>query len=108
MCLPNALENGKEIDMQHLKERLVSVTIKDFVNKQNMRAAKDNLTREEQRGLRSLTSRENVVVYQTDKSGRFAVDTKDNYRVACQPHAENDHTVTEGLHERLQKGANEL
>ena len=25
VCLPNALENGKEIDMQHLKERLLSV-----------------------------------------------------------------------------------
>ena len=48
-----------------------------------MRAAKSNLTREEQRGLRSLKGSENVVVYQTDKSGRFAVDTKDNYRVAC-------------------------
>ena len=71
-----------------------------------MRAAKSNLTREEQRGLRSLKGSENVVVYQTDKSGRFAVDTKDNYRVACRPHVENDHTITESLHERLQKEAN--
>ncbi len=83
----------------------MSVT-KDFINKQNMRAARSNLKREEQRGLRSLKGRENVVVYHTDKSRRFAVDTKNNYRVACQPHVENDHTVTEGLQERLQKEAN--
>ena len=105
VCLPDALENGEEIDLQHLKGRLVSVT-KDFINEQNMRPTKINLTHEEQRGLRSLKGREDVVVYQTDKSERFAVDTKDNYRVACQPHVENDHTVTESLHERLQKEAN--
>lgn len=88
VCLPNTLENGKEIDMQHLKERLMSVA-KGFINEQNMRAARSNLTREEQRGLRSLKGRENVVVYQKDKSGRFPVDTKENYRVACKPHVES-------------------
>ena len=68
--------------------------------------AQSNLTREEMRGLRSLKDKENVVIYQTDKSGRFAVDTMDNYHVACQPHVENDLTVTENLHERLQTEAN--
>lgn len=74
--------------MQHLKGRLMSVA-KAFINEQNMRVARSNLTREEQRGLRLLKGRENVVVYQTDKSGRFAVDTKEKYRVACKPHVES-------------------
>ena len=42
----------------------------------------------------------------TDKSGTFAVDTLDSYRVACQPHVENDPVVTEELHERAQAEAN--
>ncbi|KAJ7323144.1 hypothetical protein OS493_032147 [Desmophyllum pertusum] len=42
----------------------------------------------------------------TDKSGRFAVDTLGNYRVACQPQVENDPTVTEELHEKAQAEAN--
>ena len=61
---------------------------------------------EERQGLRSLRANKDIVVYQTDKSGRFAVDTLDNYRVACQPHVENDLTVTEELHERAQAEAN--
>ena len=99
VCLPTALKNGKEIDMQHLKGKLMRVT-EEYIEAQGKKVAKGNLTHEEQRGLRSLRSKENAVVFQTDKSGRFAVDTVDNYRVACQ-HVENDHTVTEELHERV-------
>ena len=70
------------------------------------RSTRSNLTSEEQRGLKSLRDNKDIVVYQTDKSGRFAVDTRDNYRVACQPHVENDPVVTEELHERAQAEAN--
>ena len=105
VCLPTALQDDKEIDMQHLKGKLMRVT-EGYIKEQGMRMARSNLTREEQRGLKSLKDKENVVVFQTDKSGRFAVDTMDNYRVACQPHVENDHTVTEELHERVQAEAN--
>ena len=97
--LPNALQDDKEIDMQHLKGKLMRVT-EEYVKEQSVSMAKSNLTREEQLGLRSLKSKDDVVVYQTDKSGRFAVDTMANYRVACQPHVENDLTVTQELHER--------
>ncbi|KAJ7389597.1 hypothetical protein OS493_030283 [Desmophyllum pertusum] len=75
VCLPDALEDDKEIDMQHLKGKLI-------------RATKEYIGRE------------------TDKSSRFAVDTLDNYCVACQPHVENDPTVTEELHEKAQAEAN--
>ena len=82
VCLPTALEGDKEIDMQHLKGKLMRVT-KEHIEEQGKRVAKGNLTRKEQRGLRSLRNKENTVVFQTDKSGRFTVDTVDNYRVAC-------------------------
>ena len=42
---------------------------------------------------------EGVVIYQTDKSGRFSIDIVHNYRKACQPHAENDPTVSQEYHE---------
>ena len=105
VCLATALEDDKEIDMQHLKGKLMRVT-EEYVKEQSVRMAKSNLTREEQRGLKSLKNKDDVVVFQTDKSGRFAVDTMDNYRVACQPHVENDITVTHELHERVQAEAN--
>ncbi|PFX22394.1 hypothetical protein AWC38_SpisGene13073 [Stylophora pistillata] len=106
VCLPAALEDDKEVDMQHLKWKLRRVT-EEYIEGQGRRVARGNLTHEEQRGLRSLRSKETAtVVFQTDKSGRFAVDNADNYRAACQPHVENDHTVTEELHGRVQAEAN--
>ena len=92
VCLPTALKDGKEIDMQHLKGKLMRVT-EEYLEEQGKRVAKGNLTHEEQRGLRSLRSQENAIVFQTYKSGRFVVDTVDNYR---------DRTVTGELHERVQ------
>ena len=38
MCLPTALEDDKEINMQHLKGKLVNVT-KEYISEQNMRVA---------------------------------------------------------------------
>ncbi|XP_078349909.1 uncharacterized protein LOC144634761 [Oculina patagonica] len=105
VCLPDALDSDKEIDMQHLKGKLVRAT-REYISDQNVRSTKNNLTSEEQRGLKSLRDNKDIVVYQTDKSGRFAVDTLDNYRVACQPHIENDPVVTEELHERAQVEVN--
>ena len=53
-----------------------------------------------------MKNNKDIVVYQTDKSVRFAVNTLDNYRVACQLHVENDPVVREELHERAQVEAN--
>ena len=61
---------------------------------------------EERKGSRSLRANMEIAVFQTDKSVGCAVDTLDKYRVACQPHVENDLTVTEELHERAQAEAN--
>ena len=60
--------------MQHLKGKLTRLT-EEYIEEQGKRVAKGNLTREEQPGLRSLRNKENAVVFQTDKSGRFAGDT---------------------------------
>lgn len=106
VCLSNVLEGDKEIDMQHLRRKLMRVT-EEYVDEQGRKIDKGDLTSEEQQRLRSLRSKGNAaIVFQTDKSGRFAVDTLVNYRVACQPHVENDHTVAEEMHERVQAEAN--
>ena len=46
------------------------------------------------------------MTYQTDKSGRFSVDSMENYREACKPHFTNDATIDEDEHLRLQKEMN--
>ena len=62
-----------------------------------------NLTRGESTGLEKLKKREDVVLFQTDKSGRFAVDDKDSYVEATMPHVIGDGIVEEAVHQRAQK-----
>ena len=94
--------------IQHLKDDLKRTT-REYVERARSESTKQkNLTHEEKEELRSLKERVNqseVVVYQTDKSGRFSVDTLDNYRDACRIHVENDPTVTQDFHEKAQKMA---
>ena len=48
--------------------------------------------------LKSLRERQGVVTYQTDKSGRFSVDSMENYKEACKTHSINDITIDEEEH----------
>ena len=59
--------------------------------------ALSNLSEEEKEGLKTLrkkVSDTTVLCYQTDKSGRWSCDTKDNYKTACNKHL-SDSTKTE-------------
>ncbi len=56
-----------------------------------------NLTDSEKSGLEKLKRRQQaseIVVYQTDKSGKLTVDTPENYKEAARPHVESDEVVT--------------
>ena len=57
-----------------------------------------NMTLEQRQGVKSLVSRvkdKEIVVFQTDKSGRFSVDSPDNYRDSILPHIGMDPEVDE-------------
>ena len=56
--------------------------------------------------MKSLRERQDVVTYQTDKSGRFSVDSMENYKEVCKPHFINDITINEDEHLKLQKEIN--
>ena len=79
--LPAPLDDAKEIEMHSLKEKLKQITNETC---EKMKGKEyDNLTQDEQKGskaLRKKVKEGDVVIFQTDKSGRFAVDTPDNYR----------------------------
>ena len=56
-----------------------------------------NLTEEQQKGLRSLLEKKGnkeVVIFETDKSKRFACDTLENYKQLGEQHTRNDEIVT--------------
>ena len=60
----------------------------------------------EGRGLDSLQKRDDIVVFQTDKSGRMAVDDKDGYVKATHPHVREDPVVENAIHDKAEKEAN--
>ncbi len=60
----------------------------------------------QQAGLRSLKHQvrvNDVVVYQADKSGRFSVDTPENYRSSVQPHIGDDPEISRSDHDFIEK-----
>ena len=65
-----------------------------------------NLTSVQQRGVKSLIRRvkeKEIVVFQTDKSGRFSVDTPENYRESVRPHVGVDAEVDLSKHKEVEK-----
>ena len=71
-----------------------------------------NLTDDERKGLETLKQKvkdTTIVCYQTDKSGRWSCDTKENYKKACYKHLE-DPTKTQVIgpeeHEKAEKEIN--
>ena len=109
VVLPAPLDDEKEVTLQHLRDRLSKTTKKYVQSTEYRTTVNGNLTKAEKSGLKSLKERidqDGIVVYQTDKSGRFSVDAIHNYREACQTHTENDPTVDQDFHEKVQKQAN--
>ena len=109
--MPPPLEETEEIKVQDLKQDLMKVTeeyIKETKSKKKRKKIQkyENLTEAEGKGLDKIMSREDVVVFPTDKSGRLAVDSKDNYIAATMQHVEEDEVIGEKEHDRLQKEIN--
>ena len=108
--LPKMMKKNEEVKLQHLGDKLLQAT-SQYIAKQERKNTPDtgtyaNLTTPENKGLEALQERKDTVIFQTDKSGRFSVDTVSNYKAACQPHTVNDEVITEEEHLKLQEQAN--
>jgi hypothetical protein len=107
--LPEPLSNEREVAIQHLRDKLSRVTEEYVRATGSTLRAQSNLTEAEKAGLKILKGRirqGEFVVYQTNKSGRFSIDTVDNYRNACRPHVESDLAVPEDLYKDFQRKVN--
>ena len=110
--VPLPLEENEEIKVQDLKRELLQVTEDYILESDENRRKKGsnkiyaNLTLTESEGLDKVRRRNDVVVFQTDKSGRFAVDTCENYIEATAPHVEGDAVVSDKEHDTLQREIN--
>ena len=102
VVLPESILDDTEQEIQTLKTTLTKVT-RTYIQGNKNTNANSNLTHKEKTGLKQLKNRDDVVIFQTDKSGRFAIDTKENYIKATETHYINDTTITEAEHSRCQK-----
>ena len=102
--MPGPIENREEeIRLQALKSELRSITDKYAAEKDT---EMENLTEEQKRGIKSLKRRQKegeIVIFQTDKSGKLAADTPENYAEAARPHIEKDEVITEKDYEDIEK-----
>ena len=88
VCMPKAVSLEKEISFQNLKNEIK--TIATEMNKKTRDGS--NLRTEELNGLKTLKERsdeQDIVCFQTDKSGRWAVDTLENYTTSTERHIES-------------------
>jgi hypothetical protein len=107
VCLPNPLNERKEIELQHLKSKMLT-TAESYIER-NKDVQMSNLTKQEKKGLRSIRKRcadKDIVVYQTDKSGRFSVDKTENYTKACETHIKDDEVISEQEYKILESKMN--
>ena len=98
----NTPDPGKERDeivIANLKSRFVSAGM-DYV-KQNCdkkgNIIEQNIDKETSDGIKSLKERSDkneIIVVPTDKSGRLAVNTIENYVESMEPHIANDKIIT--------------
>ena len=102
--IPDRLDDETENKMQCIKNELTTITQQYIAKNKTFEGA--NLTEAQKEGLASLSKRDDIVILQTDKSGRMSVDSKTNYVEASKPHYEKDIDVTQEVHEQAQKEAN--
>ena len=87
------------------KLKLIETT-EEYIQENKRNNQQQNLPKNEKEGLKSLKEKEDIVIFSTDKSGRFATDTKENYEEACNPHTNKDQIISEEEHIKCQKTIN--
>ena len=85
----------QEVVMESTKEKLLECVVKYKAEKCNEKGElKDhNLDREERKGLKELKNdvkEKKLVIFTTDKSGKFSVDSPENYGEAIRQHTTKD------------------
>ena len=106
--LPGPLEQDVEIQLQALKSKLEETT-RAYIEEANKKNEKSNLSLSQKKGLKKILKRKTdkeIVVFQTDKTNSFSVDTVDNYKIAGQCHSEKDEVITEKEKDQLENNMN--
>ena len=99
MFIPDLEDNAEEIRANNVKRELREVFVKYMKEhcdeKGNIKD--NNLTKEQVKTIKELKDKiknENLVCIETDKTGRFALDTKANYITKIKKHIQTDEVIS--------------
>ena len=104
--MPKSLEATEEVKLQCLKMELMKIT---EMYTRNTKSALSNLSQAQKEGLKSLKQRQDdneIVMFQTDKSGKIVVDSAENYIEAAKPHIGKDEIITLSEYNEIEKKVN--
>ena len=106
---PNPGTVEEEVIMENIKMKMINTAreyMKEYCDEKG-NIKNNNLSKEEAEGLKEIKDKiknGDIVVFATDKSGRFSVDTPENYIEAVQKHTTDDIEITtEGVTQREHK-----
>ena len=98
LCPPRPSTMKKEKVLESVKSKMLA-TVSEYQKKhcdKKGRIKKQNIDKSEEKALREVkekVKKKEMVVFTTDKSGRFAADTPQNYEEAVMKHTQKDELV---------------
>ena len=108
--IPEPLETNEEVKIGYVKEELTKVVknyMKNYCDKKG-KPKNSNLDSKKEQDLKDLEKKmkeEDLVIFNTDKTGHFTLNTKENYIQSMKKHVEKDKVITEKL---VTKAKNEI
>ena len=111
VIIPENMDEEKEIRNNFVKSELLNVA-KEYIKKKcdkkgNLK--ENNFDKEKIKNLKELKKRvdkEALVVYGTDKTGKFAIDTVENVKVKMDKHIKNDKIITKNAIKKIENKIN--
>ena len=103
--LPQPLDKEEETKLQKCKIELISAA-QNYIESKKRNTTTTNLTMAEINGLKEIKRREECVISVTDKSGRFTVDSVNNYEKTGETHCNRDENISTEDHLKAQKEMN--
>ena len=94
--MPQQLKNDEEVRLVKFKDDVMKEV--RGLEKESKKWKEKNVSKCEWKGIKKLKERINdgeIVCYETDKSGRWSVDTVDNYKKACEEHLNDENKTRE-------------
>ena len=112
IIIPDIDDEDVAIEQTYMKKELLKVVENyknEFCDKTGKIKVGNNLLRENENAIKTLKKKcenENLAIYETDKTGKFVVDTLENYENKMRKHFKEDKIIIRKEVKKIQKQLN--